>query len=374
VGFDYQPDEEAGGQVERANGARRDVHFKGCAGFYKKNNHCAESLDRLDAARKNVSGAEEVRRFGGNEDVAGANGDADLVAGRGVTKRNFDFTRGVIERNAHDAVGGAMFHDNRGENIFEAGGVGEFDGARGIEHGAGSAAFLNAAVDECDDAFADGVDFFAIMRHVKNRNAVGIVPCVKIFEDRAAQSGIEACKRLIEKQDAGASNECAREGDTLLFAAGQFGGPAREKILDTKSACDASRTFGSFRESELIETVADILFDRKMREERQGLKNVGEFAVLRRERERAGRVKVKFFAEADFAGIGFLEAGDAIEQGGFSGAGWAEQDSEAQREGLLDVEHERLRAIRAKLFADLNIQHCEIYFASQGDHTRRFTP
>jgi hypothetical protein len=33
-----------------------------------------------------------------------------------------------------------------------------------------------------------------------------------------------------------------------------------------------------------------------------------------------------------------------------------------------------LHAIRAKLLADLNVQHNKIYFAGQGDQTRRFTP
>ena len=79
-------------------------------------------------------------------------------------------------------------------------------------------------------------------------------------------------------------------------------------------------------------------------------------------------------AEADFAGVRFLQAGDAIEEGGFSGARGAEQDSETRRKGLIDVEDERLRAVRAKLFADLNGQHGELYFAGQGDQTRRFTP
>ena len=92
----------------------------------------------------------------------------------------------MIERDAHDAVGGTVFDNDRGENIFEAGGVGQFDGARRIEDGAGRARFLDAAVDKCDDAFADGVDFFAIVSDVKNRNAVGIVPGVKIFENGAA--------------------------------------------------------------------------------------------------------------------------------------------------------------------------------------------
>src|ERR1700676_115643 len=118
MGFDHQPDEQAGNKVERADGAGRDVNLKGCAGFCANGDYGASGFERFDSAGKNVAGAEEVRRFSGDEDVPGANGDANFTAGCGVTQRDFDFTRGVIERDAHDAVGGAVFHHNGGENIF----------------------------------------------------------------------------------------------------------------------------------------------------------------------------------------------------------------------------------------------------------------
>jgi len=129
-----------------------------------------------------------------------------------------------------------------------------------------------------------------------------------------------------------------------------------------------------FGEGELVESVADILFDRKMREQGQRLKDIGQFAALRWERESAGSVEETFFAQADFPRVGLLQAGDAIEQRGFSRAGRAEQDGEARRESCSDIEEERLPGVRAELFADLNAQHSEVYFASHGDQTRRFTP
>ena len=132
--------------------------------------------------------------------------------------------------------------------------------------------------------------------------------------------------------------------------------------------------FGLFGDGKLAEAVANILFDGEMREQSQRLKDVGQFAALRRERQIAGGVKENFFAETDFAGVGLLQAGDAIEQRGFSRARWAEENGEAGRERCGDIEDEGLRAIRAKLLADLNVQHSEVYFAGQGDQTRRFTP
>src|SRR5258708_978194 len=217
VGLDHQPDKEPRGEVECAGCAGRDVDLECCAGFYAEGDHCAAGFYGLECARKNVAGAEKVRSFGGDEDVPGANGYAHFSAGRGVAQGNFDFAGSVIERHAHDAVGGTMFDHNRRENIFEAGGVGEFHAARRVEYGARRASFLDAAVDECDDAFADGVHLFAIVSNVKNRYAVSVVPSAKVFEDGSAQGRIEAGERLVEEQDATAGDGGARKGAARLL-------------------------------------------------------------------------------------------------------------------------------------------------------------
>ena len=320
VGFDDQPDEEAGRKIEGADCAGRDVDEKARAGFYTEGDHCAASFRGFDRSGKNVAGAEEVRQFGGDEDIACANGDADFPTGGCVAQGDFDFAGGVIERDPHDAVGGTMFNHDCGEDIFKAGGMGEFDRARRIEDGARRACFLDAAVDECHDSLADGVDFFAIVGDVKDRNAIGVIPGAKVFEYGTAQGGIEAGERFIEKQNSGAGDEGAGEGNALLFAAGEFGGAPGQQILDTKFGCDVVRPLYLFRDGELAEAKANILFDGEMGEQSQRLKNIGKFAALRREREIAGGVEVKFIAEVDFAGVRLLQAGDAIEQRGFSGA------------------------------------------------------
>ena len=120
MGFDDQPDEEAPREVERANCAGSYMDLKSGAGFYAEGDHGATSFDGFDCAGKNIAGAEEVRSFGGDEDVACTNSDPDFAIRFGVAERNFDFTGGMIERDAHDAVGGTVFHHNRGENIFKA--------------------------------------------------------------------------------------------------------------------------------------------------------------------------------------------------------------------------------------------------------------
>src|SRR5260221_8201736 len=111
-----------------------------------------------------------------------------------------------------------------------------------------------------------------------------------------------------------------------------------------------------------------------MREESQGLKDVSQFATLRREREITGGVEKDFFSESDFTGSGLLQAGDAIEERGLSGAGRGEENDKAGRERYVDVQHKGLRCVRTKLLADFNDQHSEAYFTGQGDQTRRVTP
>src|ERR1700739_3740204 len=112
MSFDDEPDEETGRKVEGADGAWGDVDLKKCAGFYLQGDHPAARFEGNNRAGENVAGAEEVRRLGGNENVTGANGDANFAAGFGFAERDFDFAGGMIERDAHDAVGGTVFDND----------------------------------------------------------------------------------------------------------------------------------------------------------------------------------------------------------------------------------------------------------------------
>jgi hypothetical protein len=212
------------------------------------------------------------------------------------------------------------------------------------------------------------------VRDVENRNPVGFVPGQQVFQYGAAQGGIEAGERLIEQQDAWARDERAGERDSLLFAAGQITRPAKKQIFDAKGGRNVRGAILLLRLGEARKSVTDILLDEKMREERQRLKNVSEFAALWGKRNIAGSVKINSFTEADFARVGLLQAGDAIEERGFSGAGRAEQNGEAGRKRCADIKRKRPRAAGAKLFANLNVQHSKTYFTDHGDQTRRFTP
>ena len=84
MSFDDQPDQQAGTEVEGADSAGRDVDMENRSGFYAEGDHGAPGFDGFDGAGKNVACTEEVWRFGGDEDVAGANGDANFAAGFGI--------------------------------------------------------------------------------------------------------------------------------------------------------------------------------------------------------------------------------------------------------------------------------------------------
>jgi len=155
---------------------------------------------------------------------AGANGDANFACRVRHHKGDFEFTGCVIERDAHDAIGGTMLDNEPREDIFKA-------AAWPVRWSAGHRGQRGAApdswtwpVDECDDALADGRRLLAIVGDVQNRNSIGLVPGVKVFEDRAAQAESSPGERLVRGAGRGAGDECASEGDALLFAAGEFRG------------------------------------------------------------------------------------------------------------------------------------------------------
>jgi hypothetical protein len=82
---------------------------------------------------------------------------------------------------------------------------------------------------------------------------------------------------------------------------------------------------------QMLEAVLDIFFDRQMREQGEALKYVA-YATLRYWHIDALRgIEQDAVADGDASGVGGGEAGDAIEQSGFAGAGGAEEDGESGR-------------------------------------------
>ncbi len=370
----HEPHAQAGNELQRTNGAGREVHDEASASVHLRDNERAARLQRFQSARQDVAGAEGTRRFGGKQNVTGTDGHLNRCARRRRTERDFQFAVCGSKRDAHDPVRGTLRDHMRIQKIFEPGGLGQRDPPRCIENGAGSAAFLNPAIDERDDPFADGVHFFAIVRHVQYGNLISGVPRAKVLQDRLPQRGVQAGERLIEQQQLRLRHQRARQGDPLLFSAGKFRGLAAAQSCDVKGQQNALDALLALRRGERRKTIGDILFNGKMREERERLKNVGSTAQPWRPGEMARGVEETFVVEFDHAGIRAEQPGDAIKQRGLPCAGGAEEHREARGECFADVEKKRRRSRCAKLFVNVNEEHGRCHFASHGDHTRRFMP
>ncbi len=90
VGFKDQPEFTTRLQVEGAGGAESDVDFEEGAGLNFADHGDAALLDGFQSAVKDVAGAEPDGALKSEENIAGADGDANVVAGLGVTEWNFD--------------------------------------------------------------------------------------------------------------------------------------------------------------------------------------------------------------------------------------------------------------------------------------------
>jgi len=51
-----------------------------------------------------------------------------------------------------------------------------------------------------DYALAQGEDFFATMRDIENRNAVGLIPLAQIVDDRRLRCHVQRSQGLVQKQ------------------------------------------------------------------------------------------------------------------------------------------------------------------------------
>ena len=213
--------------------------------------------------------------------------------------------------------------------------------SRRIENCARTSLLNNPSVVESDDAFAEGVDFGAIVRDIKNRDLVRGVPGTQIGDDGVLEFGVEARKRFVEKQDARVGNKGTCQCDALRFAAGKLGGLARSERFEPEEFEDFSSGEVALRRLELDETVFDVLARGLMRKERGGLEKVAEMASLCRDVDAGRRVEESFITDGDATFVGSNETCNAVEECRFSGARRAEENGDAGRNGEIDVEMER---------------------------------
>lgn len=124
---------------------------------------------------------------------------------------------------------------------------------------------------------------------------------------------------------------------------------------------------------QMREAVAGVFFHGEMREERQGLEDVGELPLLRRQiRARLG-IEEQQIARGDAALVRARESGDTIQQRGLPRSGRPEKNREAGLDPQRDVQNEGARAPAALLAADTGDERSRAHRGLHGDHTRRFT-
>lgn len=211
-------------------------------------------------------------------------------------------------------------------------------------------AFANdAAVVEGDDAPGESGDFVTAVRDVENGDAAGGIPGAQVVKDGGFEVSVEAGEGLVEEQEARLSDEGASKGDTLAFAAGKIARFAAAEAGDIEGCEDFLQAEKAFVAREVREAIGDVFFGGEMREKSEGLENVGNAAGLRREIDAGLRVKEDVITNDDAAESGRKQAGEAIEQRGFAGAGGAEKDGDAGRGGDGKVEEKGSSAGRTAL-------------------------
>src|SRR5579864_4086767 len=340
VGLDDQPDFVAWSEVEGVAGGEGDVDFQLHADVDDDGDHDVALREGGDSSGEEVARAEAFGALGGEQDVASANADAQVRAFFRTDQRRFEFDVASGEFAGH---GAAFFvgSDYGGiENVFEAGKVRDGFLARRVHHFVRRALREHAALIKDDDAFAESKDFLAAVRDVENRNAVGGVPGAQVVEDVSLGGRVERSERFVKQQDAGIGHERARQGGALAFASRNFLRATAAQLSDAEGVEDRGDAVLAILRFDAIETIENVGFDAKMREQRGVLKNVTDIAATHGQVDSSLGVEKNAPADANAARVGTDEAGDAVEQRGLARAGGAEQDGEAGWRGDLDVEQE----------------------------------
>ena len=188
------------------------------------------------------------------------------------------------------------------------------------------------------DPIAQGHRFCLVVRHVHRRDRERAQQPVDVDAQLLAQLRIKGRERLIEQQDARPHRERASERHALALAAGKLVDPPiaealeldeREELVDLLRRQLAADT----------QTIADVLGDAHVREERVALKHHADIAPL--DRQRGHILGAEKYAAAR---IGRFKPGDDAKERRLAAARRPEQD---QRFALGDLEIQGLQRARA---------------------------
>ncbi len=108
-----------------------------------------------------------------------------------------------------------------------------------------------------------------------------------------------------------------------------------------------------------------------MRKQSQRLKDICDPALLRRQRDCLIRITKDFFAQRDAPRIRRLQSSNAIEQCRLTCSRRTEQNSDAWRKLLRNLQIETRCAPCAEFLANGDSKHWRCHLPIHGDHTRR---
>lgn len=151
---------------------------------------------------------------------------------------------------------------------------------------------------------------------------------------------IEVAGGLIGEEDFGGSDEGSGEGNTLLFASGEFAGAVM--------AAGAEADFGEFcgcllgslrgRDAADEERHHDVFEGGEFGEQVVALPDEADFAIAEVAEGGVGELGDVLGSEEDAAGCGTVKAAEEVEESGFAGAGFADdRDSLALGDFELEV-------------------------------------
>ena len=200
--------------------------------------------ERGQPAAQDVSRAQAPRLLDGEQDVAGANRQADARRrrrrGRAALRSRWRSRSGRLDEPAlHRARVRPAFHDHRrrrGSRSRRAAPAARTPASRGPRAACPSATIRPRL--EHDDALAEGEDLAVRVRDVQNRNAVRGVPGAQVVDDARRGRVIERRQRLVEQQHRRIGDERTRQRDALAFAAGDGRRPAGQQVRDAERVGD----------------------------------------------------------------------------------------------------------------------------------------
>ena len=197
----------------------------------------------------------------------------------------------------------------------------------------GRAGLDDPALAQHGDALAHGQRLELVGGGVHHGHAELAVQPLELGAGVVAQLGVEIGQRLVEQQEVGLLDQRAADREALLLAAGQGGGPARERVADAEHRGDRIDPLADLGAGypALAQRVGEIVEGREMRVEREGLEDHRHVAALHRG---IGDVAA---GKEDPAGIRPLEPGDRAQGGGLAGSARS-QDHEELALGDLEIE------------------------------------